>query len=218
LNKYDLYVVTDETLSHGRSHAEIARQAVLGGADAVQLRDKSMSSAELYKAALEIALICRGRALFIVNDRLDVAMASGADGVHLGQSDLPAAAARRLAPAGFIIGISASSVEEALAAAAAGADYIAVSPVFSTASKADALPGLGIEMVSGMRKALPSHIPLIGIGGLAEENIPDAIAAGADGIALISAVVSRSDVRASAERLAGVIKGAKGDIMSGGCR
>jgi len=209
LNKYNLYVVTDEELSNGRSHAEIAREAVEGGAGAVQLRDKKMSSAKLYAAALEMAEICKNRAIFIVNDRLDVALAVGADGVHLGQDDLPLRAARAIAPPGFIIGLSISSVEEALMAVDYGADYVAVSPVFGTTSKIDAKAGLGLEMISAVRRALPPDIPVIGIGGLSEENIPQAISAGADGIAVISAVVSSPYIRGAAERLLNIIRRAE---------
>ena len=186
--------------------------AVQGGAGAVQLRDKKMSSAELYAAALEIAEVCKNRAVFIVNDRLDVALAAGADGVHLGQDDLPLKAARAIAPPGFIIGLSVSSVEEALLAARDGAGYVAVSPVFDTASKADAGTGQGLGMVSAIRRALPNDIPVIGIGGLSEANIPQAISAGADGIAVISAVVSSPDIRAATERLLGVIRRAESCI------
>ena len=137
--KYDLYVVTDEGLSRGKTHVEIAREAVAGGADVIQLRDKTADSASLYAAACEIAEICRGKALFFVNDRLDIALAAGADGVHVGQSDLPAAVVRSLVPKDFLVGVSVGSVAEALAAEADGADYVAVSPVFSTASKHDGL-------------------------------------------------------------------------------
>ncbi|MCL2025239.1 MAG: thiamine phosphate synthase [Leptospirales bacterium] len=212
MNKYSLYVVTDETLSNGRSHAQITREAVDGGAGAIQLRDKKMSSAKLYAAALEMAEICKGRAIFIVNDRLDVALAAGADGVHLGQDDLPLKAARFLTPSDFIIGVSISSVDEALLAARDGADYVAVSPVFGTESKFyDTQAGCGLEMVSAVRRALPSDIPVIGIGGLSENNIPQTISAGADGIAVISAVVSSPDIKGAAERLLNIIRRAKSD-------
>ncbi|HJJ73921.1 MAG TPA: thiamine phosphate synthase, partial [Methanocorpusculum sp.] len=108
--KYDLYVVTDEGLSRGKTHAEIAREAVAGGADVIQLRDKTMESASLYAAALEIAEICKGKALFFVNDRLDIALAAEADGVHVGQSDLPADVVRKLVPKDFLIGVSVGSI------------------------------------------------------------------------------------------------------------
>jgi len=208
MNKYSLYVVTDESLSNGYSHAEIARMAVQGGASAIQLRDKQMSSAKLYSAALEMVEVCRNRAIFIVNDRLDVALAAGADGVHLGQDDLPLKAARAIAPPGFIIGISVFSVEEALLAAKDGADYVAIT-VFETTSKADAGAGGGLEMLSAIRRALPAEVQVVGIGGLSEKNIPQVISAGADGAAVISAVVSSPDIKGATGRLFEIIRRAE---------
>ena len=203
-----LYVVTDENLSNGKSHAEIAAEAVRGGADIIQLRDKTMESRELFDTACKMKEICRGKALFIVNDRFDVAVASSADGVHLGQSDLPVSVVRKLAPPGFIIGISIGSVEEAEIGVRDGADYLAVSPVFDTVSKSDAGAGHGIETIRAVRKAFPD-IPLIGIGGLNETNVTDVINAGLDGIAVISAVVSKSDISRAAHDLKEKIMEAK---------
>jgi len=123
---FDLYVITDETVAGGRSHAEIAQLAVCGGADIIQLRDKGMSCAGLTAVGREIAAITReAGAVFIVNDRLDVAMACGADGVHLGQEDLRVSTTRQLSPPGFVIGVSVGTVEEALQAEEEGADYLA---------------------------------------------------------------------------------------------
>ena len=204
---YDLYVVTDEMLSNGLSHAEIARQAVAGGATVIQLRDKCMSSRALFTAALDIREITRGKALFIVNDRVDIALASGADGVHLGQDDLPVAEARRIVPDDFVIGISVGSVEEAVAAEKGGADYVAVSPVFSTDSKPDAGEGHGIEMIGGVRAAV--SCPVLGIGGINRGNVSALIAAGLDGAAVISAVVSAPDIAAAARDMVGIIHDAK---------
>ncbi|MDV0444453.1 thiamine phosphate synthase [Methanorbis rubei] len=204
---YDLYVVTDEALSHGLTHEEIARRAVAGGANIIQLRDKEKSSRELYEIACKMKEICRGYALFIVNDRVDVALAAGADGVHLGQSDLPIAAVRKLCPKNFLIGISVGSVEEAKEAEAAGADYVAVSPVFSTSSKSDAGAGHGIAVVRDICSSV--MCPVIGIGGINAENTPELIAAGLDGVAVISAVVSAPDVTEAARELSLIIKTAK---------
>lgn len=206
----DLYVVTDEALSHGLSHAEVARRAVAGGATAVQLRDKSLSPRDMAQAGREIRSITQeAGALFIVNDRLDVALACGADGVHLGQDDIPCGTARQLVPPGFIIGVSAGTVEEAVDAERAGADYVAASPVFSTGSKADAGPGQGLSLVSAMRAAV--RIPVIGIGGIGPGNAAAVIAAGADGIAVISAVVSQPDIAAAARDLRAIVARAKRD-------
>ncbi|MFA7562229.1 MAG: thiamine phosphate synthase [Methanoculleus sp.] len=205
---FDLYVITDEEIGRGRSHAELARLAVAGGADAVQLRDKRLSGLDLYRAAVAVRRVTRDAgALFIVNDRLDVALAAGADGVHLGESDLPIEEARRLAPPGFIIGASVSSVATAVLAAAAGADYVALSPTFTTGSKDDAGPGYGLTVLAEIRQAI--SVPLVAIGGITTENVGDVIAAGADGVAVISAVVGKADVTAAARDLRGRIAGAK---------
>ena len=205
---YDLYVITDGEIGRGRSHAELARLAVTGGADAVQLRDKKLSGRELFVTAVTVRRITRDAgALFIVNDRLDVALAAGADGAHLGENDLPIEEARRLAPPGFIIGASVSSVVTATRAAAAGADYVALSPTFATGSKDDAGPGYGLAVLTEVRQAI--SIPLIAIGGITIENVGDVIAAGADGVAVISAVVGKADVTAAARDLRGRIMAAK---------
>lgn len=206
--KLDLYVITDEGLAGGLPHREIARRAVLGGADVIQLRDKTLPSRELVRVGREIRKITRNAgALFIVNDRLDFALACGADGVHLGQDDMGCGTARQLSPAGFIIGVSVGSVDEALAAEQQGADYVAVSPVFSTGSKADAGPGYGLATVQEIRAA--ASIPVIAIGGIGPANAADVIGAGADGIAVISAVVSQPDITAAARRLSAIIATAK---------
>ena len=205
---YDLYVITDEQIGHGLSHTEIARRAVAGGADTIQLRDKRLSGRDLLIVASAIREVTRDAgALFIVNDRLDVALAAGADGVHLGESDLPIEHARRIAPPGFIIGASVGSVTTAVRAGAAGADYVALSPTFSTASKDDAGPGHGLAMLSAIRSAV--SLPLVAIGGITPGNVADVIAAGADGIAVISAVVGEDDVTAAARDLRTRITAAK---------
>ncbi|HJJ30605.1 MAG TPA: thiamine phosphate synthase [Methanocorpusculum sp.] len=209
--KYDLYVVTDEDLSNGHSHAEIAHLATIGGADVIQLRDKKMSSADLFAVALQIRDITKGKALFIVNDRVDIALASKADGVHLGQNDLPVKAVRRIVPDDFIIGISISSVDEALKGARDGANYVAVSPVFSTGSKQDAGLGLGVSCITAVRKAVPANIPVVGIGGLNSENILEVISAGLDGVCVISAVVSAPDITKAARDLREKIRRAKNE-------
>lgn len=205
---YDLYVITDEALSGGRSHAEISRLAVSGGACAIQLRDKTLSSREFLRAGREIrAVTTEAGALFFVNDRLDLALACGADGVHLGQDDISPAVARQLSPPGFLIGVSAGSIEEAVRAEAEGADYVVVSPVFATGSKADAGPGLGLECVQKMRAAV--RIPVLAIGGIGPGNAADVIRAGADGIAVISAVVAAPDIAKAARELKAIVAQAK---------
>jgi thiamine-phosphate pyrophosphorylase len=207
---YDLYVITDETVGRGRSHAELAAQAVDGGADVIQLRDKRLPAPDLLEAATAVRKITRDSgALFIVNDHLDLALRVGADGVHLGAADIPLPEARSLSPPGFIIGASVGSVAGALRAEAAGADYVALSPTFATGSKSDAGPGLGLSVLSAIRAAV--SVPLIAIGGINARNVADVIAAGADGVAVISAVVGVDDLTAAARDLRARIAAAKQD-------
>ncbi len=202
---FGLYVITDETVGGRKSHEEIAQQAVLGGAGIIQLRDKNLSCTELAVVGREIAVITReAGAVFIVNDRLDVAIACGADGVHLGQGDLRAGTARQLAPPGFIIGVSVGTVEEAVEAEREGADYIALSPTFSTASKDDAGPGYGLDRLREIHRAV--SLPIVAIGGINRENVQDVIAAGADGIAVISAVVASPDIAGAARELRDLVR------------
>jgi len=198
--KYDLYVITDEAIAGGLTHAEIARRAIAGGADVIQLRDKACGCRELYRIGRALRTITmKTGTLFIVNDRLDVALACGADGVHLGQDDIRVDVARQIAQPGFIIGVSVGTVDEAVRAEEQGADYIAISPVFSTASKNDAGPGRGLDVVREIRRSV--SVPVIAIGGINLDNVREVIAAGADGVAVISVVVGSRDIIASAREL-----------------
>ncbi len=198
-SEWALYVVTDEVLACGRSHLEVAREAVAGGAGVVQLRDKCRSARELLAIAEAIRPVTAAAgARFIINDRLDLALLA-ADGVHLGQDDLPVEAARRLAPRPFIIGASVGSVDEALRAEREGADYVAISPVFATSSKGGAGPGHGLETVAAVRAAV--RIPVLAIGGIDLRIAADVIRAGADGCAVISSVVSAPEIAVAARSL-----------------
>jgi len=206
--KFDLYVITDEEIAGGLSHAEIARQAIAGGADVIQLRDKTCEPGELLRIGRTIRKITRKTGtLFIVNDRFDVALACGADGVHLGQDDMGGGVARQIAPPRFIIGISVGTLEEAIQAELEGADYIAVSPVFPTASKSDAGPGHGLDLLKEIRQNIT--IPVVAIGGITSGNVNDVIEAGADGVAVISAVVGDPDIKAAARDLKAKIRKSK---------
>jgi thiamine-phosphate pyrophosphorylase len=197
--KYDLYVITDEAIAGGLTHAEIARRAIAGGADVIQLRDKVCGCRELCRIGRALRTITmKTGTVFIVNDRLDVALACGADGVHLGQDDIRVGAARQIAPPGFIIGVSVGTVDEAVRAEQEGADYIALSPVFSTTSKNDAGPGCGLDVLREIRRSV--SVPVIAIGGINLDNVREVIATGADGVAVISVVVgSRNIIAASRE-------------------
>ena len=145
--------------------------------------------------------------LFIVNDRLDVALACGADGVHLGRDDLRVDVARQIAPRSFVIGVSVRNPEEAVAAEEAGADYVVLSPIFSTTSKDDAGPGLGLAALREIREEV--SIPVIAIGGISRDNVGAVIGAGADGVAVISAVVGQPDITTAARDLKSRITVAK---------
>ena len=200
INDYSLYIVTDEELSFGRTHLEIAEQAVSGGATVIQLRDKTKPACELLKIAQDITAITKpAGVLSIVNDRLDIALGAGVDGVHLGQNDIPLTIARQLAPPPFIIGLSINSIAQAKEAEREGADYIAVSPVFETNSKSDAGPGHGLKMLSDIVHAV--DIPVIGIGGISHSNLHQIFEQGASGVAVISAIVSAPDIRVATKTM-----------------
>lgn len=205
---YDLYVITDRAVGRGLPHREIARRALAGGADVIQLRDKGLATPELLAAAREIRDLAReAGALFIVNDRIDIAIISGAHGVHLGQGDLPVGVAAGIAPPGFIIGVSVGCIAEAIAAENAGAGYVAVSPTFPTTSKDDAGPGHGIRVLRAICSRV--SVPVIAIGGITPLNVPEVIDAGASGVAVISAVVGQDDITTAAREMKAIVKTAK---------
>src|SRR3989442_7867266 len=181
--RYDLYVITDPSLSRGRSHIEVARAALEGGADAIQIRDKSSTAYNLGLVAAEIQPLARkfGAAL-LVNDRVDVALLAGADGAHLGQDDLPAREARRLLPRPRLIGVSAGTQEEAQRAQKEGADYVGVGPVVRTASKPGASDPLGLEALAEIAAAV--SIPVVAVGGITIDNVARGFEAGASGAAV----------------------------------
>jgi thiamine-phosphate pyrophosphorylase len=195
-----LYLVTDRGLSRGRSTVDIVRAAVAGGVTCVQLREKSCGTREFVDEARAVRALLAGTGVpLIVNDRIDVALAVGADGVHLGQTDMLIADARRLTGPGMLIGISAECLEDAVRAQAEGADYIGVSPVFSTPTKTDTAPPLGLDGIAAIRAAV--SLPLVGIGGIGPANAAAVIRAGCDGIAVVSAIVSAADPRKAAAEL-----------------
>lgn len=189
---YSLYLVTDRSLSKGRSNRQIVEAAVAGGVTCVQLREKHCGTREFIQEALALRTLLKDRRIpLIINDRLDVALAVEADGVHLGQSDMPIGMARNIAGSALIIGISAESTDDALRAEQEGADYIGISPVFATPTKTDTAAPLGLEGVNKIRGLV--GIPLVGIGGINQHNAASVIAAGADGVAVVSAIVSATD-------------------------
>jgi thiamine-phosphate pyrophosphorylase len=186
---YSLYLVTDRTLSRDRSSEEIVSAAVRGGVTCVQLREKHCSTREFIREARSLQpLLHRHKIPLIINDRLDVALAIAADGIHLGQSDMHIRDARRLVGKKMIIGISAENLNDAIVAEQEGADYIGISPVFATDTKTDTAAPLGLEGIRRIRRAVA--IPLVGIGGINFSNARETISAGADGVAVVSAIIS----------------------------
>jgi len=196
---FRLYLVTDRPLSGGRDITEIVLKAVSGGVTAVQLREKDCSSREFLQqaAALKKALAGKGVPL-IINDRADIAMACHADGLHIGQSDIPFRAARELLGPEAIIGLSVETPEQAKEAEGLDADYIGASAVFPSSTKdVDRVSGLdGLARLRGMSR----HV-IVGIGGINADNAGSVIAAGADGIAVVSAICSDAKPEAAAARL-----------------
>ena len=195
-----LYVIVDPEQTRGRDAVEVARQALEGGASLIQWRDKARDKGEQLPQLRAVRDLCRRHgALLIVNDHADLALAAGADGVHLGQKDLPPAAVRAFVPADFIVGVSTNNVEEARRAEAEGASYVAVGALFPTASKTVTRPA-SPQRLRDVKQAV--SVPVVGIGGINERNIDQVFAAGADAVAVISAVIAADDVRQAAARLA----------------
>ncbi len=201
---FDLYVVTDESLSKGRSNVEIARMAYEGGADVVQLRMKNASKEDMLRDALKIKEVADDMCkFFFVNDNVEVALESEADGVHLGQSDMSLSEAFSVLGDDKLIGISANTVETALAAQQGGAAYVGVGSIFTTSTKPDADQGIGLDAIYKIKQAV--DIPIVAIGGINQGNIQDVIRAGANCAAVVSAVVSQDDVRKAAHDLRDLI-------------
>lgn len=182
-----LHILTDTVLQSRFSHVELTRLAIQGGADTIQFRQKIGSTREMIKITQQIKQMCTDSGVaFIVNDRVDVAIAAGADGVHLGQDDFPLPLARKLLGESKILGGSAVTLAEARKCFTEGADYIGFGPVYPTTSKEDAGSVTGIELLKQVVETIP--LPIIAIGGISVENTPEVIQAGTNGIAVISAV------------------------------
>ena len=205
MNPYSLYLVTDRGLSRGRSTLEIVRAGVAGGVTCVQLREKNCSTRKFIKEALSVKEYLKENNIpLIINDRVDVAQAVGADGVHLGQTDIPLNMAKDVLKNSMIIGISVESLEDAIRAEKDGADYIGISPIFATPTKTDTAVPLGLEGLKEISQV--AKLPKIAIGGLNQKNAGEVILNGADGIAVVSAIVSAEDPRKAAEKLSAIIK------------
>jgi thiamine-phosphate pyrophosphorylase len=195
-----LHILTDTVLQSRFSHLELARMAIKGGADTIQFRQKVGATREMIEIVRQLKQLCLDSgATLVVNDRLDVAIAAEADGVHLGQDDFPIPLARKLLGESRIIGGSAATLEEAQKCLVEGADYIGFGPVYPTTSKADADPATGIKVLKQTVEAIP--LPIIAIGGISAENTPEVMRAGAKGIAVISAVCCQDDPEQSTRAL-----------------
>jgi thiamine-phosphate pyrophosphorylase len=195
-----LHLLTDVVLQSRFSHEDLARLGIAGGADTIQLREKGGSTHRMIEVAKRMAAVCRESGVpLIVNDRIDVAIAADADGVHLGQSDFPIPLARRLLGEGKLIGGSAATLEEAKICLAEGADYVGFGPVYPTSSKEDAGPVSGREVLRQVVETIP--LPVIAIGGVSVENVREVMKAGAYGIAVISAVCCQIDPEGATKAL-----------------
>ncbi len=189
---YGLYLVTDRVPASGLSIEQIVAESIRGGVTVVQLREKNLSTREFVRQALALKSAVSGMGIpFIINDRVDIALACEAAGVHLGQDDMNCALARRIVGKDVLIGVSVSTAEEARQAEAEGADYLGVGPVFQTTTKTDASQPTGLAVLSEIRRIV--RIPFVGIGGITPANAADVIRSGADGVAVVSAIVASLD-------------------------
>lgn len=212
MNQLDLrvYVITANVPQLGRTHEDVARAALAGGARIIQFRDKEMSNEEFIALARRIQQLTRKHnALLIINDRVEIALTIAADGVHVGQHDLAFAEVKRLARPGMILGVSATNYAEAAALADSGADYLGVGPIFPTPSKSDATLPIGLDELARICRDV--RIPIVAIGGIGQSNLPDIIQAGSAGAAVISAISSAPDMTAATTALLGTWSRVLGD-------
>jgi len=194
-----LYIIIDTQALRGRNHVDVAAEVIRGGAKVIQLRDKTMAKRELLSIAQELRNLCSQHSvLFIVNDYLDVALATSADGLHLGQSDLPVKLARKLLPMDMILGCSVTTVEQAVTAETDGVDYIAVGSMYPQPLKETAKV-IGLDFLRQIRQRI--SLPLVAIGGLTEDNVAQVHTAGADSVAVISAVLGAKSPAEAARQI-----------------
>lgn len=202
---YSLYLVTDRMRMSTRTLGEAVEQAVIGGCTLVQLREKDISALDFYALALEIKKITDRYGIpLIINDRIDIAMAAGAAGVHIGQQDIPADIARKVIGKDMLLGVSVGSAVEAIDAVKAGADYLGVGAMFPTGTKPDA-GFVSMEELGRIRKAV--DIPIVVIGGISRENAMLFRPMGVDGLAVVSAVIAQPDIKKSAADLKSLFLG-----------
>jgi thiamine-phosphate pyrophosphorylase len=202
---FDLYVITDRQQSAGRSLLTVVEAALRGGARAFQLREKDLPPRDLYPLALEMRQLTQAYgARLLINDRIDVALAVDADGVHLTTTSLPARVARQLLGPDRLLGVSTHNLAEAQVAAEGGSDFLVFGPVFFTPSKAPYGEPVGLDALRAVRAAV--RLPILAIGGIKTANLDQVLAVGADGIAVISAVISADDPTAAAQALLATLR------------
>lgn len=211
---YSLYLVTDSKLSLGRSNLDIIEAAIDGGVTIVQIREKELGSKDFYDEALRVEELLKRRHIpLIINDRVDIALAVQADGVHIGAEDLPVGVVRSLVGPKMIIGVSVFTPDEARLAEQMGADYLGLSPIFITATKPELTHQIGIDGIPAIRKS--TSIPLVGIGSMNASNAFEAVSAGLDGVAVVSGIVSQNDIMAAAKAIKAEVMRAKGLYIKG---
>jgi thiamine-phosphate pyrophosphorylase len=195
-----LYLVTDQTAMRGRTLTDVVLAAVQGGVSCVQLREKNLNTRDFHaQACVLITLLAPLRVPLVINDRIDIALACGAQGVHLGQSDMPVARARSLLPAHVFLGWSVETLDQVAQAQSMPLDYLGVSPVFATPTKTDTATPWGLDGLRRIHQV--SSLPLVAIGAVHAGNAAQVLAAGAQGLAVVSAVCSADDPRAAAAAL-----------------
>ncbi len=196
---YSLYLVTDRVRMSTKTLSEAVEQAIIGGCTMIQLREKNISTLDYYNLALDIKKITdKYNIPLIINDRIDIAMAVGADGVHIGQKDIPVNVARKIIGEKMLLGVSVISVKEAVKAVKDGADYLGVGAIFPTKTKSDA-DFVSIEELKNIRQII--HVPIVVIGGVSTENAMLFGSMGIDGLAVISAIIAQKEIKQAAETL-----------------
>lgn len=206
---YDLYVITMEVLTMGRSHLDVAKAALEGGAGVIQFREKTKTTSEMYQVASNLKILANEYGIpLLIDDRLDIALAVDAKGVHLGRHDMPLPIARKILGPDRVIGASARNVQEAIKAEREGANYLGVGPIYLTPSKTDAGEPIGWRILEEIKKAV--KIPIVAIGGITTEKVKEVLEAGADGVAVISAVAGAADMKAATAKLLNSIREIKG--------
>ncbi|MFZ3062354.1 MAG: thiamine phosphate synthase [Actinomycetota bacterium] len=195
-----VYVITADVPDLNRTHLDVAKEAILGGATVIQFREKRRETREMLEIGSSLRKLTREAGIpLIVNDRIDVALVIQADGVHVGQDDMPLEEVKRLVPDHMVIGVSATNLEEAIVAQEGGASYLGVGPVFPTPSKDDAAEPMGMDKLAEIREKI--SIPIVAIGGITLENLKEVLSTGIDGVAVISAVACAASMREATREL-----------------